>query len=195
MWIRMRNATLPLLLIAALIAAPSCIFDPKPSDDPPVKKPVEWPDMTNRDHVIKTIVLCYENPTLNESMTRYEGLLHSQYFFAFDEADIDPELGPILPRALDIESTAWLFDNQTLLELTVAPEEGGTWEEYPEINGEPCTGCWAGERDYTIRAQIGDEDLIYQSSPGSARVIIVVAPDEGDSSKWVLRAIYDVYDN
>lgn len=193
MWTRMRNATLPLLLITALIAAPSCIFDPKPNDDPPPPVRVEWPDLTNRDDVAKTIVLCYENPQNSESMVRYEGLLHSQYFFAFDPDDVDPEIGPIMTKALDVVSTAWIFENQTLLYLSVDPEDGGSWEQYPEINGEPCENCWSGRRQYSIRAQFGDDGTIYQSTEGAAAVTIIVAPDEDNPSKWVLRAMYDEY--
>jgi hypothetical protein len=33
------------------------------------------------------------------------------------------------------------------------------------------------------------------STPGSAAVTIIVAPDESDSNKWVLRALFDEYNN
>jgi hypothetical protein len=175
-----------------MIAAPSCIFSPEPTDPPPKPK-VEWPDLTNRDDVAKTVVLCYENPQNGETKTRYEGLLHSQYFFDFDENDVNPGDPPIMTRAEDLLSTEWIFANHVDLVLTIDPAEGGSWEEISDINGEACANCWEGRRNYTIRFQQTDEGTIYQSSPGSAAVTIVVAPDESDPSKWVLRAIYDEY--
>jgi hypothetical protein len=189
MWTRIRSATLPLLIVSALIA-PSCIFSPEETP-PPDKLRVEWPDLTDRDDVAKTIVLCYENPENSESMTRYEALLHSQYFFAFDERDVPPGEPPIMTRADDILSTEWIFDNANLLELALYPEEGGTWAPIAELGGEPCDDCWSGRREYIIRFQTDEEGTIYQSSPGSAAVTIIVAPDEGDPGKWVLRALYD----
>lgn len=191
----MRVRPLPALLLAVVLAAAAAGC----SEDDPVKakddETISWPDMTSRDDVIETILLCYENPRAAESMTRYEALLHSQYFFALDEQDVDPGDPPIMTRAEDIASTQYIFENNTILELFLVPEEGGLWMEHPEIAGEACPGCWAGERDYMIRFQYGDEDVIYLSSPGSASVFIVVAPDEGDPSKWVLRAMYDIYGN
>jgi hypothetical protein len=183
------KAALPLFMIAALSIAPSCIFDPEKTDPPP-DDPIEWPDLTQRDDVISTIVLCYENPTKNEAMVRYEGLLHSQYYFQFHPDDIDPDIGPILTRATDLQSTQWIFDNQTWLELEVP--ETGSWSAKPDINGEPCENCYETMRSYYIKAQFGDETTYYQSPPERAFVMIVVAPDEGDASKWVLRAVIDL---
>lgn len=193
MWTRTRNPILPLLLTAALLLAPSCIFSPKPSDDPPPPVRIDWPDMTGKDDVVKTVVLCHENPKVNESAVRYEGLLHSKYIFVLDDQDVEPGGETFLTRAYDIESTKWLFENETLLELAVTPETGGTWEEITELDGEPCENCWEGIRDYVIRAQIGDDETIYQASPGAASVTIIVAPNESDPTKWVIRAIYDNY--
>jgi hypothetical protein len=45
-------------------------------------------------------------------------------------------------------------------------------------------------RTYFIRAQFERNGTIYACEPESY-VTIIVAPDEGDSSKWVIRAIYD----
>jgi hypothetical protein len=190
----MRNATLPLLLISALIAAPSCIFSPE-TTDPPEKPKVVWPDLTNRDDVAKTIVLCYENPQNNESETRYEGVLHSEYFFAYDPDDVEPGGDQIMTLSDDILSTKWLFANHVDLYLEINPADGGTWEQITELDGKPCENCWQGRRDYQVRFQQTDESISYQSTPGSAAVTIIVAPNESDPSKWVLRAIYDEYNN
>lgn len=182
-----RFATLFLSLVLA--AAAGC------SDDDPVEVKttrLPWPDMIAKDDVITTLLLCYENPWTSESMTRYEAMLHSQYFFALDDQDVNPPDPGFLSRAEDIAATRAIFENQTLLELSLSPETGGTWETLPDLEGEPCENCWAGLRGYVIRAQFGGDETIYQSSPGAMSVTIVVAPDEIDPSKWAVRAMYDM---
>ncbi len=187
------KTALPLLLITALLASPACIFDPKEDPVIPVDEPIPWPDMTNRDDVIKTVVLAYENRSDGGALSRYNALIHTQYFFGLAPGDVDPDFGPIMTRAQDIESTEFLFDaNKTaVLVLTITPEEG-SWYEYPELDGEPCENCYGTERQYFIRAQFEDETTIYQSPPGRAFAVVIVAPDENDSTKWVLRAMYDL---
>jgi len=189
----MFKAALPLLLVSALILSPACIFDPKEKLDPPPVPVVEWPDMTQRDDVVETILIAYEYPKEGESVSRYNALLHSQYFFGLDPTDVGVGDPPIFTRAEEIRTTERIFELESLLELTVA--ETGTWNPYNEIEGEPCENCWESTREYRIRAQFGDEDITYQSPAGRASVIIIVAPDEDDATKWVIRAMYDILSN
>jgi hypothetical protein len=179
-----------------LIAAIALIFAASCSDDP--AKPTEednlmWPAMTSRDDVIKTVMIAYANRTDGASLSKYNALLHTEYFFGLAAEDVSPGDPPILTRAEDIASTEFLFDPTTtsVLELTITPEEG-SWYEYPEIEGQPCENCYVTERQYFIRAQFGDEMTIYQSPPGRAFAVFIVAPDESDASKWVLRAAFDL---
>jgi len=181
------------LLVTALLASPACIFDPKEDPVIPVDDPIVWPDMTNRDDVIKTIVLAYENRTDGESLSRYNALVHTGYFFGLAPGDVEPGDSPIMTRAEDIASTEFLFDTDltAVLELTITPEEG-SWYEYTELDGEPCENCFGTERQYFIRVQFEDETTIFQSPPGRAFAVVIVAPDENDPTKWVLRAMYDL---
>jgi hypothetical protein len=187
------KTALPLMLIMALLASPACIFDPKEDPVIPPDKEVPWLDMTNRDDVTKTMVLTYENRTDGGALSKYNGLLHNEYFFGLAPGDVGPGDPSIMTRAVDIESAEYLFDpNKTaVLELTITPEEG-SWYEYPEIEGQPCENCYGTERQYFIRAQFGDETTIYQSPPGRAFAVFIIAPDENDPTKWVLRAMYDL---
>ncbi len=183
-----RRLSILLLVAAAIMMLASCGDDPQS----PIEKDDEipWPAMSDRDDVIETVVLCYENPKEGTSEAKYNALLHSQYFFKFHEDDVPPGDSPIMTRAEDIMSTEWLFEIQTMLELTIT--EAGSWYEYPEIDGEPCDNCWETTREYFIRVQFGDDTTIYQSPPARAYVVVIVAPDENDSSKWVLRAMFDL---
>jgi hypothetical protein len=176
-------------LLAALTVLSSCFED---TTEPVKEKPaIDWPDMTGQDDVVRTIVLTYTYPKDGDSDSKYNALLHSQYFFRLHESDVRPGESAVMTRAEDITSTDWIFQNETLLELTITPEVG-SWDAYPEIDGEPCDNCWETTRSYFIRAQFGEETVIYQSSPERAFVTIIAAPDESDPSKWVIRAMYDI---
>ena len=178
-----------LLVAVAAMLAVSCGEDPQT----PVREDDEipWPAMTDRDDVIKTIVLCYENPKSGESVSRYNKLLHSGYFFKFADGDVDPGDPSYMDRAMDIRSTEGIFEFESMLELSIIPEVG-QWYPYPEIWGEPCENCHSTERQYFIRAQFDKEGTTYQSPVGQAFVSIIISPDEDDSSKWVIRAMYDL---
>ena len=187
------KTALPLLLITAMLASPSCIFDPKEDPVIPVKDPIVWPDMTTREDPIKVVVLAYENPDDQASNENYEGLLHSQYFFKLHSSDVEDGESQIMTRPEDINSTKWIFDVHTALELTITPEIG-SWDavDPPTVEGLPCENCWETTRSYFIRFQDEDEGTIYQSPPERAFVRVIVAPDESDATKWVLRAMFDL---
>ncbi len=188
------KTALPLLLITALLASPACIFDPKEDPVIPVNDPIVWPDMADRDDVIKVVVLAYENRTDGEALKNYNALLHDLYLFKLAPGDYDDGESPIMTRAQDIESTEFLFDTDrtAVLELTITPEVG-SWSPYnTEIDGKPCENCWSTERQYFIRAQFDDETKFYQSPPGRAFAVVIVSPDKNDPTKWVLRAMYDL---
>jgi hypothetical protein len=187
----MFKAALPLLLITVLLAPQSCIFDPQEDPDDRPVDPIDWPDMTERDDVIKMVILCYENPKNAGAVSRYNGLLESGYFFKFADGDVEPGDPTIMERVVDIKSTEGIFEFESMLELTITPEKG-SWYEYLELEGEPCENCWSTERQYFIRAQFGDEETTYQSPVGRAYLTVIVSPDEDDASKWVLRAIFDL---
>jgi hypothetical protein len=176
-----------LILTLALVPVLSCSEDPAaPEED----EGTDWPPMTDRDDVIETLVLTWNNPRDGESVSKYNALLHSLYFYRLHENDVNPGESPIMTRSEDIASTEWIFDVHTICELSVTAT--GAWYEYPELEGEPCSNCWETTRNYFVRVQFGDETTIYQSPPERAFVTIIVSPDESDPSKWVIRAIYDL---
>jgi hypothetical protein len=186
----MSRAAIPLTLLMILfLVQASCIFDPKEDADPPPPKVVEWPDMTDREHPIEALVLCYENPNLSTSMNVYNGLLHSQYYFVLQAEDVPPGEDQRMTRGEDIESTQWIFDNQIILELEITP---ASWQQVLDFEGEPCENCWSTEREYYIKAQFEQEGNTFVSNPGENVVQMVIAPDEADSNKYVIRAIFDL---
>jgi hypothetical protein len=180
-----RAPLISIFLLAALVLQPSCEDDTQRAKE----ETIPWPDMTSRDDVIRAVVLCYENPAKNEAMSRYEDLLHSQYYFKFHPDEITPGFGPVLDRASDLQSTQWIFDSQTWLELEIPTD--GTWFEKPDLDGGSCENCYETERAYYIKAQFGRETTYYQSPPERTSVTIVVSPDESDASRWALRAMED----
>ncbi len=183
-----KKAVIIFAMLAVLPVLPSCFDEPvKPIKEAPTDT---WPDMTNEDDVIEALVWCYDNPSSGDAMTRYEGLLHSEYFFRLAASDVAEGENPIFTRVEDIAVTGAIFEKQTQLFLNIM--ELGDWYDCPEVEETPCTGCRETTRQYYIRVQFGRDAKVYQSLPDRASVTIVVAPDESDSSKWVIRAIYDL---
>ena len=189
----MFRSALPLLLIAAMLVSPSCIFDPKENEEIKVDPPVEWPDRTSRDDVIEIVVLSYQeqNRDPDQAISKYRDVLHSQYFFRLHPDDVEPGGSQIMARLEDEASTEWIFGNETMLELEIT--DVGAWDPIAEVEGEPCENCWETTRQYYVQAQFGDETTIFQSPPERAFVTIIAAPDENDpENKWVLRAMFDL---
>ncbi len=182
-----RRSLIIFALLAALAFLPSCLDEAvKPIKEPP---PTTWPEMTTEDEVVQALALCYENPGLADVMTRYEDFLHSEYFFELAPDDVDVGESKFFLRDEDIASTRWIFENQSGLTLSITGS--GNWDDHPEINGLTCEGCRATMRSYHIRVQFSNDGTVWSSGFGRAYATIVVAPDESDASKWVLRAIYD----
>jgi len=177
-----------LIILAMLTVLPSCLDETvKPITEAP---PSTWPEVISEDDVVKAIIWCYKNPSAEDVMTRYESILHSEYFFYLAADDVEPGGDAVITRSEDIALTAAIFDNQTQLELSIVTT--GSWSDRGEIAGETCDGCREATRQYFIRAQFSRDGTIFASSPTTAYVTIIVVPDETDSSKWVIRAICDI---
>ena len=177
-----------MIILAMLAVLPSCLDETvKPITEAPSST---WPAMTSEEDVVRAILWCYRNPSAEDVMIKYESILHSEYFFYLAAKDIESGGDASITRTADIDLTALLFDRQVLLELSLT--SSGSWVDRREIAEAPCDGCREATRQYFIRAQFSRDGNIFQCSPSKAYVTIVVAPDEGDSSKWVIRAIYDI---
>ncbi len=179
--------TIIFTMLAVLAVLPACLDEAvKPVKEAP---PITWPDLSGEEDAIRTLVMCYDNPSLEGVMTIYENLLHSDYFFGLAPEDVVPGDPLILTRAEDIAITGVMFREQTILDLEIVAS--GLWHDLTEIGGSACTGCRTTTRQYLIQAQFGRNGDIYRSNFEDALVTIIVAPDESDASKWVIRAIYD----
>jgi hypothetical protein len=176
-----------LILLAMLAVLPSCLDEmEKPIKEAPTS---DWPSMASEDDAVKAILWCYASPSDDDVMTRYESILHSEYFFQLAAEDIEPGGDPVITRAEDIDLTALLFERQTQLELSIT--DTGPWADREEIAGEICGGCREMTRNYYIRAQFGEDGTVWSTRFSMAYVTVIVAPDENDPSKWVIRAICD----
>ena len=182
----LKKIILILAAVAVLPALSSCLDDAvKPIKEAP---PVTWPEMTREDDPVKALLMCYDNPSLEGIMTTYEGLLHSEYFFGLAPEDIEDGGHSVFTRAGDISITASMFRRQTQLELFI--ELKAAWYDLEEIEGAPAPA--AGSRHApSDPGPVRNRTDVYVSSFEGAEVSIIVAPDESDPSKWVIRAIYD----
>lgn len=183
----LKKILITLIILAVLPVLSSCLDDAvKPIKEAP---PATWPEMTREDDPVQAMIRCYENPSLEDVMTTYESILHSEYFFCLAPEDVDDGEPAIFTRTEDISITAAMFRDQTQLELFI--ELTGKWYDLEEVDGGACPGCRVTTCPYYIRAQFGEGTDVYVSSFEGAEVSIIVAPDESDPAKWVIRAIYD----
>lgn len=181
-----KKIIITLAVLALLPVLSSCLDETvKPIKEAP---PATWPEMTSEDDAIQAIVMCYGAPGGEETMSKYDALLHSEYFFELAPDDVDVGKTPVITRAEDITLTGKLFMHQTDLELEILMS--GAWNDCPEVAGTTCEGCRETTRSYFIRVQFDYFGKTYMCEPDSY-VTIIVAPDESDPAKWVIRAIYD----
>jgi len=185
MWRSTLRFALPLMMILVMAAAPSCILDPEEKVEPP-PPPEPYPARETREDCVTFLLRTYEDHDGTAGI-KYEELLHPDYRFYLQPADVPPGESPFLTRSEDIDGTQnFLFDNPAELSLTL---DGSGWDSYPEIEGEPCIDCWSSTRKYNIRYQRELEGTILI---GDDSVVIIVAPDPSAEGKYVIRAIYDI---
>lgn len=177
----------PLLLlplVAVLIAAPSCIFDPEKADEPTPGPVLEWPDRTSRDDCIETIRVAYQ---LKE-MGTYDELLHPDFIWDLQEADALKFGIEFWDKATELQLTERLFNGAITLELTI--EKGETqWTPISSVGDEPCVDCYSTIKDYYISAKLDPNEATLQ---GDAKVQFIVAPDTDEEGKWQIKYMYDL---
>ncbi len=155
--------------------------------------PIEWPDLTEREHVIETILLVYENHERNtdDLMEHYEAVLYDDpsndhdYVWNMQEGDIIAGHDPIMLRDEDIQGTRFILENASALMLSIS---AGAWDPIPDV----CEECWETTRAYSISAKmfIGGEDMTFNGE--SMRIHFVVGPDEQVPGTWTIYIATDL---
>ena len=211
----LRRLALVLLASFAVLAVSGCgIFSPDESDDGggggndggyESTKVGDSPDGTARDRVISNLERAYEEPNFLE----YEKLIHLEYVFRVDPAEIDIVGSAELSAVEDLESTEAMFAGESGLEpvvdpvtgefrvvapvqsieLDLTPDSASSWTQMED--GE-FQGSWRRvyDVDMTVRYSDGDVQTIrgkqvFYVLPGTLR------DDTSGDEYWQLRAWED----
>ncbi|MBN2184473.1 MAG: hypothetical protein JW746_04010 [Candidatus Krumholzibacteriota bacterium] len=178
---------------AALFLINGCILNPE-TEKPPPPEPIEWPDLTEKEDVIETITLCYENyntATPSDLETHYREILYDEeghkYVFYLQEGDYGPAEEPLLTLEQDVAGSVNIWKYSSGLTLSLSYSQ---WEEY--TGDEDCDNCWQTTRTYSIDTSIEYGGEVHDLSGTNMTVIFIIRPQHDDPSKWAIYIAYDL---
>ncbi|MBN1885470.1 MAG: hypothetical protein JW876_08110 [Candidatus Krumholzibacteriota bacterium] len=175
-------ALILLPLAAVLLSTPACIFDPDKAEEPPVGPTVPWPDRTQKEDCIQTILLAYQY----KDAGTYDDLLHPDFEWHLQYEDAQRYGIDYWAKSDDLELTRQLFSRALVLDLTI---ESAAWDTISAVGDVPCPDCWKTTRIYEIQAQLeaNGNTLI-----GNDLIQVIVAPDTDEPGKWQIKYMYDL---
>lgn len=182
-------------LIAIILGSYGCILDPKENPEPPPLPEIVWPDLTEKDDCIETILILYNNfNRLNieqEVNNRYASMLYddpaeeNDYVWNMSQYDIDINHYPaILSRTEDIIGTMRLLENASSMDLKVPAT---TWLPAPAY----CEECYSTTTTYEFTCEIMVNGEPKAFSGSQTEIIFVVGPHHDDPDKWAIYAASD----
>lgn len=183
-------------MVIFMLGASGCIFNPAVDKDPPEPVDIDWPDLTEKEHCIETILLLYNYYNKLGDVSKaisdhYELILYDDpadlkdYVWYMSIVDVTKGDDPIMTRAKDIAGTEGLLKNASLLDFKL--EGAPTWIQVPDV----CANCWTTTRQYSFTCKITVEGELKSYTSELANVEFIVGPHHNDSNKW---AIYQASD-
>ena len=150
-----------LLMVLAAVGFVGCILSP--TEEVPQKPPSSnYKDLTNKEDIVTNLVQSYKDHNID----RYTELLHTEYLWYNQKADVAKGAPQFNTRDEDIAMTHNLFlaadhksadpDKQVdRLDLSIQSDPtGDTWTHADTLNGSPCADCWQTTRDYYITVEM-----------------------------------------
>jgi hypothetical protein len=182
-------------MVLFMFGAYGCILDSEDEKPADSSDEIEWPDLTEKEDCIETILLLYENYNRLGDVSKaisdhYEMILYDDpadlkdYVWYMSAVDVMLSHPPTLTRAQDIAGTEGLLKNATLLDFRLegAPE----WEK-----ADVCDNCWTTTRQYSFICKITVYGELRSYVSELSNVEFIVGPHHNDSNKW---AIYQASD-
>ncbi|MCK4236622.1 MAG: hypothetical protein KAX38_05855 [Candidatus Krumholzibacteria bacterium] len=161
------------ILAVIMVYSFGCILDPQEEPLPPDSKKTQYEPLTDKENVIKNLFLTYKHKEIEP----YMELLHEEYYWLMQSADLEPGEQPMVVRQDDIKMTKGVFDNAVRLELEIYY---ASWQSVNEIGEEPCEDCWKTLRGYKITAQFNPEGTIYVGNDNVEFVVVPLTDGNGD---------------
>lgn len=182
--------------ICLLLVFSGCLTDPGKKAVETGLADTEWPDLSEKDDCIETILLLYNNSSRIDLSVevdrRYANILYDDpagdegdYLWYMSEEDVGDHGSPVLTREQDIDGTRWLLMSSIGMELHIT---GAQWYPAEQI----CEGCYSSARLYTYSCSMNGGDAIRHMMAWEEEVVFVVGPHHDDPEKW---AIYSIMDN
>ncbi|MBN1885471.1 MAG: hypothetical protein JW876_08115 [Candidatus Krumholzibacteriota bacterium] len=168
------------LLACAAVALAGCGEDS--AVEPRDGSLAAWPDRTEREDCIETILLAYEH----RDAGRYADLLHPDFEWHLQPGDAGVFGVSSWDKSMEFQLTGRLFDLAIMLELTIQP---AGWDTISTVGAVPCPGCLKTTRPYEIRAQLEANGTIHV---GNDLIQVIVAPDPDEPGKWQIRYMFDL---
>jgi len=158
-----------LLVLAATVAlTSSCIFDPKPSDTPPVENQDPWPDLSTKEDVLYYVQRAYSERKPN----KYEQVLDGGFINFLSDGDVNNGLPEQWDRQQELAITDNLFSPTRVgdlplvksIDMDVQYESGVSWVEV--IPSSAPTEKWYTATAFyffqiTVQPEGATEDLTY----------------------------------
>ena len=159
--------------VAILLYSYGCILSPQEDPAPPDKDPVEFMDLTEKEHVITNLVLSYQekddtqySKLILQTDDTYNGSTYANGYYWFNQPGAVGTEESIL-GGQDISRTHNMFqackipvkDTHPKIDRLTLTLTEGSWAPVTEIYGEPCEDCWFTEREYDIFLEMGETDI------------------------------------
>jgi hypothetical protein len=142
-----------LALISFLVFAAGCLLNPD-DNKTPAKTTAQFKSLADKENVIFNLALSYQQADI----THYEELLHPNYTWYFQSADLLRGLPVFWTREQDLDATTNIFRSargqnanpmmnldRIALEITA-----GSWAPVDSVGGAPCNDCWTTTREYSL---------------------------------------------
>ncbi|MCK4537474.1 MAG: hypothetical protein KAV42_01625 [Candidatus Krumholzibacteria bacterium] len=181
-------------IVCIAFCLPGCANDPEQGVTDFADSDIEWPTLHEREDLIETILLCYENfdkASLEELGHFYGNVLYddasddNDYVWMMDARDVADGHPALLTRAQDINATKNIFSRASELELFISPHQ---WIEASDI----CAGCWETTRVYSIVMVTGTGDEAKYMASGEMNIRFIAGPHHDDSGKWAIHVACDL---
>jgi hypothetical protein len=183
-------------MVILMLGASGCILNPEEDNKPPEPVDIDWPDLTEKEDCIETILLLYDNYNRLGDVSKaisdhYELILYDDpldikdYVWYMSIVDVTQGDDQIMTRARDIAGTEGLLKNASLLEFKL--EGAPVWELVEDV----CANCYTTTRQYSFTCKITVDGELKSFTSDLANVQFIVGPHHNDTNKW---AIYQASD-
>jgi len=204
MWKSITRHAVTWISIVVLLYSFGCILSPQEDPAPPDKEPVEFEDLTEREHVITNMVLSHQEKDITEysrlllrADDMYNGSTYADGYYWYNQEGAaglpafnlrDEDIGAVTNIFLAAKGTPAEEDHPVIDRLTLTLTEG-SWAPVPEIFGEECEDCWFTQREYNIKLFYAEKSI-----EGLDDIQYYIVPvDEGGKKIYKIAIAKDVF--